>query len=61
MEQKSLAPNLVSKLPPLPNILIVSKVEYYYGNKAVSKDLSFPLLETSLEKKLKYFEKFKLI
>ena len=53
--------NLVSKLPLLPNIFTESKVASYYGNKAVSKDLNFQLLETSPEKNIKYFESFKPI
>ena len=57
----SLKENLVSKLPLLPNIFTESKVTSYYGNKAVSKDLNFQLLETSPEKNIKYFESFKPI
>ena len=43
----SLAQNLVSKLPPSPNILTESKVASSYDNNAVSKDLNVQLLETS--------------
>ena len=44
-----LAQNLVSKLPPSPNIFTESKVAYCYDNNAESKDLNFQLLETSPE------------
>ena len=46
----SLAQNLVSKLPPSPNIFTKSKVASYYDNSAVSKDLNFQLSEMSPEK-----------
>ena len=46
----SLAHNVVSKLPLLPNILTESKIASYYDNNAVSKDLNFQLSETSPEK-----------
>ena len=46
----SLAHNVVSKLPLLPNILTESKMASYYDNNAVSKDLNFQLSETSPEK-----------
>ena len=37
----SLAQNLMSKLPPFPNIFTEFKVVSYYDNNAVSKDLNF--------------------
>ena len=43
----SLTQNLVSMLPPSPNIF---KVASYYDINAVSKDLNFQLLEMSPEK-----------
>ena len=46
----SIAQNLVSKLPLLPNIFNESKIASYYDNDAVSKDLNFQHLETSFEK-----------
>ena len=46
----SLAQNLVSKLPLLPNIFTESKIASYYDNNTVSKDLNFQLLEMSPEK-----------
>ena len=45
-----LAHNLVSKLPPSPNIFTKSKVASYYVNNAASKDLNFQLLKMSPEK-----------
>ena len=58
----SLSQNLASKLPPLTNIFNESKVAFYYENNAVSKELNFQLLKTSLKKTyLKYFERFKHI
>ena len=46
----SLAQNLVSKPPLLPNIFTESKITSYYNNNVVSKDLNFQLLDTSPEK-----------
>ena len=46
----SLAHNLVSKLPLLPNIFTESKIASYYDNNAASKDLNFQLSEKSPEK-----------
>ena len=46
----SLALNLVSKLPPSPNIFTESKVASYYDNNAVSIELKFRLLEMYPEK-----------
>ena len=46
----SLAQNLVSKLPPSPNIFTESKVASYYDNYTVSKDLNFQFLEMPSEK-----------
>ena len=46
----SLAQNLASKLPLLPNIFTESNIASYYNNNAVSKDLNFQLLEMSPEK-----------
>ena len=46
----SLAQNLASKLPLLPNIFTESKVAFYYNNNTVIKDLNFQLLETSPKK-----------
>ena len=46
----SLPQNLVSKLPPSPNIFTESKVASYYDNNAVSIELNFQLLETYPEK-----------
>ena len=40
-KNSSLAQNLVSKLPPSPNIFTKSKVPCYYGNNTVSKDVIF--------------------
>ena len=52
----SLGQNLVSKLPPSPNIFTESKVASSYDNNAVSKGLNFQLLETSPEKILSIFK-----
>ena len=46
----SIAQNLVSKLPLLPNIFTESKIASYYDKNAVSKDWNFQLLESSPEK-----------
>ena len=46
----SLAQNLVSKLPLLPNIFTESKIASYYNNNVVSKDLNFQVLQMSPEK-----------
>ena len=37
----SIAQNLVSKLPPSPNVFTESKVASYYEDNSVSKDLNF--------------------
>ena len=57
----SLGQSLISKLTPFPNIFTESKVVSCNGNSTVSKDLSFQLLETSPEKNIDYFERFKHI
>ena len=57
----SLAHNLVSKLPLSLNIFTESKIASYYDSKAASKDFIFQLSETSPEKNIKYFERFKPI
>ena len=54
----NLAQNLISKLSLLPNIFTESKIASYYVKNAVSKDLSCQLVETSLEKNIKHFERF---
>ena len=46
----SLAQKLVSELPLSPNIFNKSKIESYYSNNVMSKDLNFQLLETYPEK-----------
>ena len=43
---------ILIKLPPSPNIFTESKVVFYCDHNAVSKDLNFQLLETSLKKRL---------
>ena len=55
----SLAQNLVSKLPFLPNTFTESKIVSYYDNNAESKNLNFQLLETSSEKMLSILEGLK--
>ena len=45
----NLAQNLVSKLPPLPNIFTKSKVASYYDNNCF-KDFNFQFSETFSEK-----------
>ena len=47
----NLAQNLVSKLPPSPNVFTESEVASYYDD-IKSKDLNFEFSETSLEKML---------
>ena len=46
----SFAQNLVSKLPPSPNIFTESEVASFYDNNAVSIELNFQLLEVYPEK-----------
>ena len=45
-----LAQKLVSELPLSPNIFNKSKIESYYSDNVMSKDLNFQLLETYPEK-----------
>ena len=56
----SLAQNLVSKVPPSPNVFTESKVAFYYDDRKF-KDLNFEFSETSSEKNIKYFERFRVI
>ena len=55
----SLAQNLVSKLPPSPNVFTERKVASHYDDFKF-KDLNFRFSETSLES-IKYFQSFKPI
>ena len=55
-----LAQNLVSKLLPSINVFTESKVASYYDDIKF-KDLNFEFSETSTEKNIKYFKRFKPI